>query len=111
MMELGILKEKNTMDRRKFLALSSGVVATKRTGVLSLSSLSTQFAKPPVKRRDSKRRPKVILMICDDLGFGDLGAMGRRFLPQTWTKWQWRVGDLRGSTRGMRFARLHGPPC
>lgn len=67
------------MDRRKFLALmSSGAMATRQAGALSFPSLGMRSAKTAVKRRNSKRQPNVILMICDDLGFGDLGCYGSK---------------------------------
>lgn len=67
------------MDRRKFIALmSSGVAATKQASALSLPSLGKAAARAEAKPRRNGRGPNVILMICDDLGFGDLGCYGSK---------------------------------
>jgi arylsulfatase A len=60
------------MDRRRFISLaSSGVMASQRAVAESFSESHT------VSQRRQKK-PNVILMICDDLGFGDLGCYGSK---------------------------------
>jgi arylsulfatase A len=94
------------MDRRKFIALmSSGVAATKQAGALSLTSLGKPAEKKAaMKPRTSKRRPNVILMICDDLGYGDLGCYGSKIPTPNLDKM---------ATEGRRFTRFNAghPIC
>jgi len=88
------------MDRRKFLALSSGAVVAKQAAGMALHGLDL----PAVKARKSGKAPNVILMICDDLGFGDLGCYGSK-LP---------TPNLdRMAAEGLRFTRCNAghPIC
>jgi len=93
------------MDRRKFIALmSSGVAATKQAGALSLSSLGKPVDTKAAMKPRNKRRPNVILMICDDLGFGDLGCYGSKIPTPNLDKM---------ATEGRRFIRFNAghPIC
>ncbi len=93
------------MDRRKFIALvSSGVAATQQASAFSLPTLGEAKAAAAIKPRKRQGPPNVILMICDDLGFGDLGCYGSK-LP---------TPNLdRMASEGMRFTRFNAghPIC
>jgi len=93
------------MDRRKFIALvSSGVAATQQASAFSLPTLGEANAAAAFKPRKRQGPPNVILMICDDLGFGDLGCYGSK-LP---------TPNLdRMASEGMRFTRFNAghPIC
>ncbi|HEY5330964.1 MAG TPA: sulfatase-like hydrolase/transferase [Acidobacteriaceae bacterium] len=92
------------MDRRKFIALvSSGVAATGQASAFSLPTAGEAKA-DAFKPRKRQRAPNVILMICDDLGFGDLGCYGSK-LP---------TPNLdRMASEGTRFTRFNAghPIC
>jgi arylsulfatase A len=92
------------MDRRKFLALmsSSAAAATRASAVPLRSLLATQAA--AIAPRTLGRPLNVVLMICDDLGYADLGCFGSK-LP---------TPNLdRLAREGMRFTRYNGghPLC
>lgn len=84
------------MNRRKFVAsLPVAAVAAKPLKALAAGTRG---------RRTSKRPLNVVLMICDDIGFGDLGCYGSK-LP---------TPNLdRMAREGMRFTRFNGghPLC
>jgi arylsulfatase A len=92
------------MDRRTFLALmSSSVAAAKQATASPLKALRGAKDASFVPRRSS-RPLNVVLMICDDIGFGDLGCYGSK-LP---------TPNLdRMAAQGMRFTRFNGghPLC
>jgi arylsulfatase A len=93
------------MDRRKFLALmsSSAAAATQATAA-PLRSLRGSNEAAFITPRVSTRPLNVVLMICDDLGYGDLGSFGSK-LP---------TPNLdRMAREGMRFTRYNGghPLC
>ena len=91
------------MNRRKFITLaSSGVAAARHASALSLSQAAAAPLHTPPRKRQGP--PNVILMICDDLGFGDLGSYGSK-LP---------TPNLdRMASQGMRFTRFNAghPIC
>ena len=89
------------MDRRKFLALVSSAAATKGATASRLAAVSPQTS---ARRQKRTRKPNVVLMICDDLGFGDLGSYGSK-LP---------TPNLdRMAQEGLRFTRFNAghPIC
>ncbi len=91
------------LDRRKFIALMSTAAAVRQATVAPLRSLRTTEA-APIAPRTSTRPLNVVLMICDDLGYGDLGSFGSK-LP---------TPNLdRMAREGMRFTRYNGghPLC
>jgi arylsulfatase A len=93
------------MDRRKFIALmSSSVVAAKQAEALSLPSPDSGAVTTEGYVSKKTRRPNVVLMICDDLGFGDLGCYGSR-VPT--------LNLDRMASEGMRFTRFNAghPIC
>jgi arylsulfatase A len=91
------------MNRREFVALLSSTVAAQ--------SATTALASPPQNKAADinvnphrNKRPNVVVMICDDLGYGDLGCYGSS-LP---------TPNLdRMAAEGIRFTRFNAahPIC
>jgi arylsulfatase A len=90
------------LDRRKFIAMmSTTAAAVSQASAAPLRSLRATATAPP---RSSTKPLNVILFICDDIGFGDLGSYGSK-LP---------TPNLdRMAADGMRFVRHNGghPLC
>ena len=94
------------MNRRKFLALASSTVAAGTSLSAFASGTESKGSSSPAKpeARDQRRPPNVIFLICDDLGYGDLGCYGSQ-LPTP------NVNAL--AAAGMRFTRFNAahPVC
>jgi len=65
------------MNRRKFISLMSSSAIAVNAATSAANSLPFGISKtdPPVTAT-RRRHPNVIFMICDDLGYGDLGCYG-----------------------------------
>ena len=87
------------MDRRKFLALVGSSVTV--PSALGLEAVAEAKVHAPRKR---KGPPNVIVMICDDLGFGDLGCYGSKLATPNLD---------RMAAEGVRFTRFNAghPIC
>ena len=67
------------MNRRDFLTLvSSSAAAGSVSSALALASNTTHAAAEPETPTSRRRKPNVVIMICDDLGYGDLGCYGSK---------------------------------
>jgi hypothetical protein len=41
----------------------------------------------PSPSADTPKKPNILLLLADDLGFSDLGCYGGEIRPRTWTTW------------------------
>ena len=93
------------VNRRNFLALlSSGIASGAAMSALGEPLQSSAASKHSSDSGKPMRRPNVVFMICDDLGFGDLGSYGSK-LPTP------NLNEL--AAHGMRFTHFNAghPIC
>lgn len=94
------------MNRRTFMALvSSGLAANSAISAISAAPEANETAATGALRaHDPQRRPNVIFLICDDLGYGDIRCYGSQ-LPTP------NIDAL--AAEGMRFTRFNSahPIC
>ncbi len=94
------------MNRRKFMALMSSSIATSSaiSAFSAVPGTNETSAVDASRRHRTQERPNVILLICDDLGYGDIHCYGSD-LPTP------NLDAL--AAEGMRFTRLNSahPIC
>ena len=91
----------NHITRRSFLRLAAGGCAGSMAALYARPSLLGAEAAPS----PAGSRPNIILCMCDDLGWGDVGFNGNQII---------KTPNLdRMATEGIRFTRFHsgGPVC
>lgn len=67
------------MNRRDFLTIAAaGAAAGSTMPALAFTPAEGRAHEPRLRPRERNRPPNVVLMICDDLGYGDLGGYGSK---------------------------------
>ena len=78
---------------------------------LGIVGIAAALAAPSVLlAADPPRRPNIVVILGDDLGYADMGAFGGEIRTRTSTRWRRTVCASRTSTR-TRAARRRGPRC
>lgn len=83
----------------------NGRRTTTRRGFLKAAAAGAAFLASSKARADIPRRPNMIFIMCDDLGYGDVGFNGNRIIRTPYLDQMRRAGAC--------FTRFHtgGPVC
>lgn len=85
------------MERRQFIALSAGVVSGFYLGNPLVTEAAKNVRNNPTRQ---KNQPNVIMILADDIGYGDIGVYGGK-IPTP------NIDRL--ARNGMRFTDAHSP--
>ena len=91
------------MNRRDFL---------KYAGLTAVGTVMSSCVNAEQKQVRAGKKPNIIFILADDLGYGDLSCYGQeKFRTPILIRWQQRGCDLHSITRAVRFVLRRGVFC